>query len=185
MQSGNTLTATTPRKAKRYEFRMPPEVPGGHYCAGIWDEAFAARIGQLAAAFSHLDEALCRIFCDLMGDTHNLPLREIYRSVISPNGRVQMLRTLLETTDLNRLKSNWYDNVLADFSDLKAIRNDYLHGLWWTFEDGRLFFAKPTPDSLSLHNWREVSTAEVEKVITRIHKLTNRIITTSHDERNA
>jgi hypothetical protein len=87
----------------------------------------------LAAAFSHLDEALCRIFCDLMGDTYNLPLREIYRSVISPNGRVQMLRTLLEKTDLNRLKSNWYDHILADFSDLKAIRNDYLHGLWWTF----------------------------------------------------
>ena len=128
---------------------MPPECPGGTYAGGIYNEHFAARIGQLAAAWGHLDEALADILYDLLGHDYKLPLRQVYRSIVSPEARIAMLSTLLEKTELNQSKSRWYDDVLTEFRTLKSTRNDFLHDLWWTFEDGRMFISKIEADAHS------------------------------------
>jgi hypothetical protein len=101
--------------------------------------------------------------------------RQIYRSIISPQSRIKVLRSLLQRTELNQRKDPIYDEVIDEFSSLNDQRNTYLHGLWHTHESGRVFFIEASQDEMSIFQNREVHLNEIDEFIDRLDALENRI----------
>jgi len=121
-------------------------------------------LGQIASFWPHLEDAMIEIMRDLLGSDRHMPARQIFRAIISNQARKKVMVALLEKSRLNRDKTVFYDETIQEFSALAGKRNDYLHGLWWTFEDGRVFLSKESLDDFHFLDRREVKLAELVAV---------------------
>lgn len=132
----------TPRtkKPKRY-VASPLDVrnPDGAYTGGIGDDQFAAALGQIASMWPHVEELMIHVFHDLLKIQDRILSGQIFRSIVNAHLRITMMRTALEESPSNQARPEFYDEVIDEFSKLNAARNTYLHGLWFTFDDGKYF----------------------------------------------
>jgi hypothetical protein len=104
------------------------------------------------------------------------PPRQIFRSVISNQGRKKLMMSLLELASINKDKEQFYDEVIDEFSKLSGVRNEYLHGLWYTHkETGRVFLAEESLDDFYFFDRREVTEEEIVKAFDRMAALYQRV----------
>jgi hypothetical protein len=170
-------------KSRRFsERRVAPNTPDGQYHAGIWDNEIASLLGQIFGYWPHVEERMIDILRDLLGDDHNMPTRQIFRSIRSNKLRREMMTAILEKSALNRKKGAFYDDVLATFGDLNTRRNGYVHGLWFTYErpipeEGfRIFLCEQTLDHFHFFDSREVQADELHRFFEEMRALSDKIV---------
>ncbi len=69
------------------------------------------------------------------------PGRQIFRPISSNNTRAKVLLALLNLFSGNDRKKPdpIYEHIISEFQTLAGLRNDYLHGLWWTKNNGDVY----------------------------------------------
>ena len=90
--------------------------------------------------------------------------------------RVGVLRALLERTETNTRKGPGFDAAIDQYAAARRRWWIYVHGLWYTHENGRTFLAAPTGDAASFLVAREVKTAELEAELDRVSELTEALL---------
>jgi len=166
----------TPRskKPKRYppsKSKRTPIPTGGSYESGVTDSKMKKLLGELASYWPHVEDAMVHFFHELLGAQRFIPSRQLYKSIVNTQIRIGIMRTLLERTPLNKTRSDKYDEVIDEFASLNGQRNTYLHGLWYTYEDGRTFFCELAIDEDHFLDQREIKHKEIENVINRMRSL--------------
>jgi hypothetical protein len=66
--------------------------------------------------------------------------------------------SLLQRSAINRDKEAFYDEVLNEFDKLNGKRNAYLHGIWYTHRDGRIYLSERSIDDFHFLDAREMNT---------------------------
>ena len=105
-----------------------------------------------------------------------MPARSIFRGMAGDEARVKVLRALLERAETNTRKGPQFDAAIAGYAAARRRWRAYVHGLWYTHENGRTFLAAPTGDAASFLVAREVKTAELEAELDRLGELTGTLL---------
>jgi hypothetical protein len=172
---------------KRFSSRPKPKlerVPDGRYDSGIREPHFAAKFGEMASLWPHIEDRMIDILTELLGGYSSIPAHEIFRSIISVQARINVMRALLHRTELNDNKDQIYDEVIDEFNALNTLRNKYVHGLWQTNESGKIFFVEPSIDQKSVFESREMPVSEIEALIDRMNALDERAVLLVDAERD-
>jgi hypothetical protein len=168
-------------KPKRFSNIQPKSnaagVPSGSYNAAITNVAFGSKFGHMASLWPHIEDRMIDVLTELLGGNADLPSRQIFRSIVSAQGRIKVMRSLLQRTELNDNKDQIYDEVINEFAALNDLRNALLHGLWYTHESGSVYFVEESVDDLSVFHAREVTAEEIETLINRMRELEDRVET--------
>lgn len=180
-------TPKTPKPLRRYNAeprKRPLSLPGGYW--GIKEPAAAALFGQLVSYWPHVEDAIIPVFYELVSG-HSLSgenqgavraTREIFRSIVSQQLRIKIMKKLLEESPHNSGKGEIYDEVIEEFYSINKIRSDYVHGLWlWNHNDKKLLLYKPSAEHMFTTEPRHVSTREFETVLDRMRVLWEKITT--------
>jgi hypothetical protein len=138
---------------------------------GLLCAKFAKEMGTIVTLWPHVEEGMIAILRALLGGHATAPARQIFRSIVSERARIQMMTTLLQKTYLNQTKGNFYDDVIAEFDRLNGKRNAYVHGLWWTREDGRLFLTNDLVGDHHFYRSREVPFSEIRETVSGMKRL--------------
>ncbi|MFN2473459.1 MAG: hypothetical protein ABR588_06020 [Sphingomicrobium sp.] len=132
----NTPKTRKPVRWKPSTTHYPPPEAGGYW--GIADTMVAAEFGFLVSYWWHVEETMTFVFEDLLegrkNDTFssNSAARRIFRTIISEDARIKLMTALLEGSPHNTGMSEVYDTILDEFKSLNSIRNDLVHGRWFT-----------------------------------------------------
>ena len=168
----------TPRTKPLTRFGQPLkrkyEGPDGHYTATLLNDLFVLAVGRIATFFPSLENGMIDLMADLMGG-EDPPARQVYFSIVNQNARIKVMTAMLEQSSLNMDKNETYDKIITDFTTIKNKRNEYVHGIWWTHNTGRVFLASPEPDEFSWHNGREVLIQELEHVVQQMNDLAGKL----------
>jgi hypothetical protein len=166
-------------KPKRFSTIQPKDNPGGmpdgSYDGAITNAEIGATFGRMASLWSHIEDAMIDVLTELLGGNADLPSRQIFRSIVSSQARIKVMRSLLQRVELNDTKDTIYDEVINEFAALNDLRNTFLHGLWYTHESGRVYFVEESIDDLSVFHAREVTAQEIEALIHRMTALEDRV----------
>ena len=95
-----------------------------------------------------------------------------------------MMKNLLRQFIGNYKKDHLYDRVIDEFQSLVNLRNDYIHGLWWTFEDERVFLQVENVNQQSFKNLREIKIEELTSFLARasaLRGLISQIVTKEYE----
>lgn len=151
---------------------MPEQVrpPQGSYSSGIDNVEFAAELGALTAYWLHIEEKMISTLGVLLGGSSHRP-RQIYRSIVGQDARIKVMRSLLEESSLDRNMPLLFEEIIDEFSALNGIRDQFVHGLWFTHESQRIFLAVATTDKFAFMRRREVEIGELTGAIERMSKL--------------
>lgn len=171
------------KAAKRYKFQSPDpklRLPDGHFAHCIASEKHLLAVGAILTTWSWLEEAMISVMASLLSaDKSTAPARQIFRSVVSAEARIKILKNLLEKGRHNISKSTFYDEVIDEFCSLNRARNQYAHGLWITKLDKNLkvflFESSSDDDFMFSSTPRHVSIKELEQTRQNIITLTRRI----------
>lgn len=137
------------------------------------------RFALILSEFEHLDSTMMpQVLWRLMGTKHSDVAGYIYRTLRNPRIKYSILETLLEKSSVNAGHADEYDRILALYREVRGIRNNYAHGLWYTNEDGKVFLAKSDDDDLAFFEAKEEPITELGHAITQIRTLRNLIINT-------
>jgi hypothetical protein len=63
------------------------------------------------------------------------------------------------------------DDLLDEFRNVTALRNRYMHGLWFTHQDGKIYLRSPSVDYWNFSDTRRVATKELDNFIARLYSL--------------
>lgn len=146
----------------------------GHYALGCANVEVASLLGQFVAEFTHLEDAMASVFAVLMGDLDDITARYIFRSIVAQQGRIKAMTVLLENCPTNReISDRTYDDFIAEFDALNAVRNDYVHGLWTTdMADDKAYLSPASADRFAIFgDSRQVTPKELKGVIDRLRTL--------------
>src|ERR1700748_426664 len=107
----------TPRKFKRHGIDIPSfSQRQGTYSSGLTNDDYAVALADITTHWSHLEEGMIAFFALLLGHpAPTSPARQIYRSIVSPNARIKMLKAVLEKSAINRDKTAEYDAIISEF----------------------------------------------------------------------
>ena len=142
----------------------------GAWSAGLWSEAHAALLGRIAGLMPQVDELMADLTARLLGDAA-LPGRTIFRGLAGDAQRVTVLRALLGQAP-GSAKADDIEAAIAGYQGARRRWRAYLHGLWYTHENGRTFLAAPGgADAATFLVAREVKTAELEAELARLTAL--------------
>ena len=145
------------------------------YEKGILNDDFAKLLGKITACWPHVEEQMICILRDLVAGHAQVPARQIFRSIISEAVRIKIMTSLLEHSPVNANKGKFYDEIISIFRVLNKKRNEWVHGLWWTRNDGKMFVTKESVQDYSYGKGRHVRVREMEillkKMLTLIDKL--------------
>lgn len=174
-----TLTKRKPGAGKagrsRDEVARPPAAAirdgSGAWSAGLWNEAHAALLGRIAGSMPQVEDLMADLTARLLGDPA-MPGRTVFRGLASDGERVRVLRALLEQAPANIAKGAEFDAAIAGYAGARRRWRAYLHGLWYTHENGRTFLAAPGgTDAATFLVAREVKTAELKAELARLTEL--------------
>ena len=130
---------------------------------------FLAWLGASIIQWSHAEENMVRVFQELINaDTGAIPVREVFFSITSAPLKINILRKLLQRSSFNADKDDDYDVLINEYEKLSKVRNDLVHGLWWTHEDGGVYLSKSDTTGFSLTDAKEVKLEELEDIAKRI-----------------
>ena len=164
---------STPRtkSPRRYKVKIS-NTPDGSYSSGIGPDKFALAIGRLATVWPRVEERMVGLFTELLDIPDEQSGRLIFRSIINQNIRITIMRNLLEKSPHHMDKTVYFDELLDEFASLNAARNTYLHGLWYTYEDGARVFLEEKGESYAIFLVkREVPLKEITSVLKRMNDL--------------
>jgi hypothetical protein len=148
----------------------------GTYFHGIPPD-FAQIIGHIVVQWALLEEEMIAIMASLLGDIHDSPARQVFRSLTSEQVRLKVMRSLLHEAKMNVSKSAFYDEVIAEFASLNKIRNSYVHGLWSTHQEtGKVFIAEATSDEdFPFFANKRIVLKQLEDTLKRIIELARKV----------
>lgn len=118
------------------------------------------------------------VFRKLLGlkDSDLNTARLLFTSLVNQKIRIDLMRQLLERSWHNRDKGQAFDQVIDEFKKLNDLRNKYVHGRWWTHEDGHTFLQV---DNSVLHShveYHRVTKRELESFLTRLYELWRNVL---------
>lgn len=149
----------------------------GSYQGGLTIPEFNQLVGEIITSWPHAEESMIGIFSELLGVyQHQVPMRQVFRSITSQHTRITIMRNLLQENSRNANKSVEYDKIIDEFSSLNRTRNDYAHGLWHTHESNRVFLASPEGEHSFPFEPREVTIQELQTVLNRIKEFKMRAL---------
>ena len=104
------------------------------------------------------------VFQQLLGVAkHDLDsARLVFTALVNQKIRIQVMRELLERSHRNKGLSTDYDAVLNEFETLNNTRNRYVHGLWWTHENGEVHLQVDNSVFFTQVEYRRVTLAELQ-----------------------
>ena len=130
---------STPRKSPKRWTNAPPKqsLPGSRR-GSLEDPEISALLLKTLVNWPHLEDQMISVFQDLLGIPKSDldSARLLFTALVNQKIRIHVMRELLERSRRNRSVSGDYDAVLKEFEALNGIRNKYVHGLWWTHENG-------------------------------------------------
>lgn len=97
--------------------------------------------------------------------------RLIFHALVNQKIRIDVMRNLLERSLHNRAKSDEYDAIIKEFKKLNDLRNGYVHGLWWTHENGDTHLQSDNSVFSSHAQYRKVTSKELQAFIDRLNTL--------------
>jgi hypothetical protein len=143
----------------------------GAWSAGLWNEENAALLGRIAGSMPQVEDLMADLTARLLGDPA-MPGRAVFRGLAGDTERVKVLRTLLEQAPANIAKGADFDTAISGYAGARRRWRAYLHGLWYTHENGRTFLAAPGgSDAATFLVAREVRTAELQAELARLTEL--------------
>jgi hypothetical protein len=175
----------TPKRYKHLQPRLSPET--GTWAAGIRNSEMLSLFGDIVSAWVHVEESMIEVMEMLVFFNHDvrrfaeqrangfLPGRQIFRSMSANGVRVKTMLNLLQTYVGNDNKDPLFDHTIREFQSLVRMRNDYLHGLWWTKENGNIYLQTENVDELAFNRKRRFGKAEFESFLERVGKLLENI----------
>lgn len=140
----------------------------GAWSAGLWNDAHAALLGKIAGSMPQVEELMTDLTARLLGD-QGAAGRAVFRGLAGDEPRLRVLRLLLEHGTANIGKGADFDAAIAGYAAVRRRWRAYVHGLWYTHENGRTFLAAPGgAEAASFLVAREVKTAELEAELARL-----------------
>lgn len=135
--------------------------PAGFYQVGIWNNKFASHFAEIAAVWPQLEKFMTQLFEDVTACAKE-PERAILRSVSNPENRLAILRMLVGRRRDDRLFLN---EAVEEFAALHGLYRQYRDGMWWTYQDGRVFVEpKACAHSREL---KEIKPSDIESFVER------------------
>ena len=168
----------TPRSTPPTRFgRLPKQVghtPDGRFDSGLANDDFVLAIGRIVTFFPLLERSMSEVMSELIGG-YDAPMRQIFYSITNHQARINVMRSLLEESQVNQNRGETWDFIIDDFADISKIRSEYTDGIWWTHETGRIFLEPPNPSSSRTSSKREVNLNELNTVIDQMNDLASRL----------
>jgi hypothetical protein len=137
---------STPHTKKRYK---PPTLnqsrPNGHYISGLANPEYAQAFAAIATEFEHLELNLSNVFAFLLGAEDEQAAGYVLRAMQSAQMRLDVMKALLHRAPFNATTEELYDHILAEYDEVRKLRNGYVHGLWDTNADtGEVYWTRRT-----------------------------------------
>lgn len=163
----NTPKSKAPKRYSRKQWKT------GTHSGFIQNDEIAALLGRFISKWTHIEEMMIGLFMELTTIQHQGIARITFRSIFAQSARVKIMKAALQEALVHKSKPASFDELIDEFMALNAIRNDYVHGLWWTDD------AQPprTILQVELATWdhavdgREVTKAEIEGNMQRMDAL--------------
>jgi hypothetical protein len=137
-----------------------------------------AAFGFLVSYWWHVEETMTHVLEDLLegkrNDTYstNSPARRIFRSIVSEDARIKLMWALLEGSPHNAEMPPIYDEILHEFKALNRIRNDLVHGYWFTdAATGAVRHRSSTNDPIDAIQPKEITETYLHSIISRMSAL--------------
>lgn len=153
----------------------------GVYRSGIFNNAFLTDLGFFLTIWPQVEEMMVVIFADLTGVDDMSSARLIFRSIINQNTRIAIMRAMLEKAPQHKDRSQFFDDLIDEFSRLNRLRNTYAHGLWYTHHDGTIYLEAETESYDAFLNKRPVPLSEVQSELRKLRELDTKLM----DQRRA
>ena len=121
-------------------------------------------------AWPHTEDLMIKVFERLIGvDVHNHENgRLIFTAIVNQKIRIDLMRTLLHRSRVNRDMDQIFDTVIDEYQRLNDLRNKYIHGRWWTHENGDTYLQVDNSEQLTHVVYRKVTTKELEDYCQRL-----------------
>ena len=155
--------AKRPKTPKRFLKPTGGDAIPGQYEAGIKNDKFALLFGQTVATWVHVEDLMIQVLQDLLG-SRSAPARQIFHSVVSNKARQSLMLACLQRSKINIHKTDLYEEIISQFSNLNAQRNSFLHGLWYTHDSGCVFLSESAVNDFHYIDAREVRIEELENM---------------------
>lgn len=178
------MSQSSKLKQTQYSEKIDPRETGT-WIAGIRNKEIIFLFGEIFSDWVHVEEAMIDmvdvlIFPDgkTLRQVENelrgfSPGRQIFRPISSNNTRAKVLLALLNYFPGNdRKKSDpIYEHIISEFQTLAGLRNDYLHGLWWTKNNGDVYLQIENVEQISFNRKRRIPKADFQSFLNRMGKL--------------
>jgi hypothetical protein len=162
----------TPRKIKRHSPLPFNPHARGHFALNASNPEIAVPLSILITEFVHLEAMMERVLSVLLGTDDVRTVGYVYRAIISPKGRQDLMQQLLTLAPINQRHGGEYDEILAEFRSLNLERNKYAHGKWWThIENGESWLSSHDQHGFGLGAAHTVKADDLDPVIRRIRGL--------------
>jgi len=176
----------TPRTKPLKRWRPPVERSGESHPQGVtWgitDRHIAAAYGYLVSYWWHVEEQMIYLLDELLTGQAKasyppeLSARQVFRSITSQDGRIKLMKNLLETLQHNVHRCRRYDELIDEFAAVNSLRNKFVHGIWATDSaTGEVRLRKATIQHEAYEPSTVITLAEIEAVQARMRSLFERV----------
>jgi hypothetical protein len=142
------------------------------------NKEIATLFGQLCVAWPHFEDQMISVFRSLLGVQRgdSETARLLFTSIVNQKVRIDLMRVLLERGRQNKDRGMDYDFILSEFKQLNDLRNKYVHGRWWTHENGDTYLQSDNSVPSFQIRYRKVTARELEAFMQRLNGLWQRVL---------
>ena len=136
-------------------------------------------LGRIYVAWPHFEDEMISVFHALLGVKEGSFLdtaRLLFTAVVNQKIRIDLMRNLLERSWHNRSKGAEYDAIIDEFKQLNDLRNKYVHGRWWTHENGDTYIQLDNSVFLPHAEYRKVTKKELQTFMNRLYALWDKLL---------
>jgi hypothetical protein len=161
----NTPKSKTP---KRYTHKS---LKPGQHTGVVENDEIAALLGRFIVKWNHTEEMMIGLFMELTTIQDQGIARITFRSIIGQRAREKIMKAVLQRALIHKSKPVIFDELIAEFMALNDVRNDYVHGRWWTDDAHRTIL------QVELATWdhavdgREITKTEIEGNMQKMNEL--------------
>ncbi len=174
-----TIEEHMDKKLQRWKQSPSPKpVVTGERRGVIEDKEISLLLANIYVAWPHLEDEMISVLDKLLGvERGDLnTARLIFTSLVNQKVRIDVMRDLLEGSWHNRDKDEIYDEILNEFKKLNELRNKYVHGKWWTHENGDTYLQSDNSLSFRYAQPRKVTKKELQLFFERINALWGKVM---------
>lgn len=175
-------TPKQPKELKRWTTpnSKSPLVHGSLF--GIMNEKVAAAYGQVVSYWWHVEDAMIWMLADLLSGknttfmTPDATEGQVFRSIVSNDARIKLMRSLLTTSAHNQHRPAEYDAIIDEFEKINRRRNGLVHGIWRTDPVTQVVtVAKSTPQGHAYEADVTVAATDLLNTLDEMRKLLTRV----------